>query len=150
MRKLYPLLLLPFLALNRAAAADRPGPVETVAAFHAALAAGDRDAAARLLSADVVIYEQGSVESSRQEYASEHLGADIEFSRATKRTVVKQAHGGSGATAWVVTEAETRGSFHGKPVAHRSLETMLLSRTGEGWRIVHIHWSSAALPPPAP
>jgi len=119
---------------------DEPSAI--VRSFHEALASGNRDAVLSLLDPGVVIFEQGGAEMSRDEYASHHLGGDIEFSRVTSRKVVEQRTQGKGKNAWVLTISETSGSFRGKDVSSRNVETMVLERTPSGWRIVHIHWSS--------
>jgi hypothetical protein len=47
--------------------------------------------------------------------------------------------------AWIASEGRTTGEFRGKAINSVSTETMVLSRANSGWRIVHIHWSSAAV-----
>jgi ketosteroid isomerase-like protein len=37
-----------------------------------------------------------------------------------------------------------KGAYKGKPVDRLTTETMVLRKTPDGWRIVHVHWSSAA------
>jgi hypothetical protein len=39
-----------------------------------------------------------------------------------------------------------RFAFNGRPVDRLTVETMLLRRHADGWRIQHIHWSSRAAP----
>ena len=113
-----------------------------VDAFHAALDKGDRDAALAALDDAVAIYEQGWVESSKADYAKEHLGADLKFAQSTKSEHTSRTGALLGDLAYVTTEGRTTGTFEGKPVNSITLETMVLRRDGEGWRIVHIHWSS--------
>jgi ketosteroid isomerase-like protein len=139
------LLALALLALPGAvAAAENPsGPQEAVAAFHDALSRGDRARVTELLAPSVVIFESGGAEVSREEYASHHLGADMEFAKATKQEVVEREAGEAGDAAWVLTRSRTSGTFRDKQVDLRGTETMLLRKTADGWRIVHIHWSSA-------
>lgn len=117
-------------------------PVDTVHAFHEALASGDKQAVLGYLDAEVLIFESGGAELSRDEYASHHLGADMEFSAATTRTVVDQRHEEVGQAAWVLSRSETSGTFRSREIDARGVETMLLRQTDDGWRIVHIHWSS--------
>lgn len=126
-----------------AVAVDSPGgPAATVERFHAALAAGDRQAALSLLDADVVIFESGGAEMSRDEYASHHLDADMQFSRAVSvQTVHRESHE-AGDTAWVLTRTHTTGRFRGREVNADGVETMVLRRDDGQWRIVHVHWSS--------
>lgn len=118
------------------------GARDTVSAFHAALHAGHKDKALELMSPTVLIYESGHVERSRDEYAGHHLGADMEFAKATTRTVLKHSVNEQGDMALVVEETEVKGSFKGKDVASFGTETVVLERKDGKWRIAHVHWSS--------
>jgi ketosteroid isomerase-like protein len=138
------LVLLLLTQTGVAAPAENPlGAEKVVAAFHDALARGDRAGVTELLAPGVVIFESGGAELSREEYASHHLGSDMEFAKATKREVVASEAGESGDAAWVLTRSRTTGTFREKKVDLRGTETMLLRKSAEAWRIVHIHWSSA-------
>ena len=44
--------------------------------------------------------------------------------------------------AWVTTSTDFVGTFEDRPVDFLGLETMVLNRQPEGWRIKAIHWSS--------
>lgn len=116
---------------------------KSVDAFHAALVRGDRNAAAALLADDALIFESGGAERSKAEYASHHLPADAAFAAATTRAVSRRSGHAAGGLAWIATESKTTGTFRDRPVNSVSTETMVLRRTGNAWRIVHIHWSSA-------
>jgi len=48
--------------------------------------------------------------------------------------------------AWARTSTEFRGTFEGKPLALLSLETMVLTREADGWKIKALHWSGRRLP----
>lgn len=124
--------------------------VDTVTAFHAALANGDRATALGLLADDVVIFESGGVESSRAEYASHHLEADAAFSAAVPRTLISRTQGETADSAWVLSVEAINGTFRGRAIDSRSVETMLLRRVEGHWRIAHIHWSSADFGPREP
>jgi ketosteroid isomerase-like protein len=113
-----------------------------VDAFHAALRRGDTSAAAALLAADALIFESGGAERTKAEYASHHLPADAAFSQAVRSTVNRRAGNANGAMAWVATEGRLTGTYKGKAIDLPTTETMLLRRSGRGWKIVHIHWSS--------
>ena len=58
-----------------------------------ALASGDSVTALELLAEDVVIYESGGVEASREEYRSYHLPADMAFASSTEREVTVERSG---------------------------------------------------------
>lgn len=117
-------------------------PTETVTAFHEALASGDRAKATRLLAPEVAIYEAGFVERSRDEYANHHLGGDIEFAKSSTRKVLKQTERIEGNMAVVWEETETTGVVRGQPARILGTGTMVLEKNGDGWAIVHVHWSS--------
>lgn len=115
-----------------------------VDSFHAALRAGDRDAALALLAEDALIFEAGGAERSRAEYASHHLEADSAFAAVTEDATTRRSGDASGDMAWITSEGRTTGAFNGRPVDRITTETMLLRRHADGWRIQHIHWSSRA------
>jgi len=140
-------LALGVAAAGAARAQAEPAVAEAEAAldaFHAALAAGDRDGALARLDPAVVIFEAGGAELSRDEYASHHLAGDMEFLAATTTERVDRRSGASGELVWVLTRSNTTGTFRGEDVSSRGTETALLARSANGWRIVHLHWSSRA------
>lgn len=122
------------------------GAAATVDAFHAALKRGDTRAAAALLAEDALIFESGGVERTKAEYAGHHLPADAEFSRSVSSVVTTRTAHSNGAFAWVASEGRTIGTYHGRLLDLLTTETMLLRRAGSTWKIVHVHWSSAAKP----
>ena len=139
MQRLLPLGLALLIAAPVAAAQDARS---TVTAFHAALHAGQQDKALELMLPGVLIYESGHVERSRDEYASHHLGADMEFAKATSRKVLRHSVKESADVAVVVDETDTPGNFQGKDVASFGTETVVLERKDGKWAIAHVHWSS--------
>jgi ketosteroid isomerase-like protein len=142
--KTKPLLILAFAAasITAAAASAASSPKEALAAFHAALVAGDKARVLELMAPDVAIYESGRVERSRDEYASHHLGGDMEFAQTATRKVLKQSERADGNMAVIWQETETSGTSRGKPIHVLGTETALLEQNGSTWRIVHVHWSS--------
>lgn len=120
------------------------GAVATVDAFHAALQRGDADSAAALLADDALVFEEGGVERSKAEYAAQHLPADAAFSRQVASAVTRRSGGVEGAIAWVASEGRMTGTYKGKVIDRVTIETMVLRRVRGNWKIVHIHWSSAA------
>ena len=116
-------------------------PATVVGQFHAALAAGDSIAAARLLDTGVVVLESGDLET-RAAYLRDHLSADIKFARSAKSVrQVKRVEQHEG-TAWVVSTSRATGKFEGRAVDSDGAELIVLRRVGQDWRIVAIHWSS--------
>lgn len=117
-------------------------PAATVDAFFAALKAGDFAKAESLLDSNVRIFEAGGAERSAQEYASHHMKGDAAFLKAATQEVSQRTGDAVGDLAWVASEQRITGESKGKPVDILSTETMVLRKSPEGWRIVHIHWSS--------
>lgn len=120
------------------------GPASIVDAFHAALHKGDTKSAAALLADDALIFEAGGVERTKAEYASHHLGADAAFSKVVTSVVTGRAGYSDGTLAWIASEGRTTGTYKGQVLDQITAETMMLRRIGRSWKIVHIHWSSAA------
>ncbi|MGI4843676.1 MAG: YybH family protein [Janthinobacterium lividum] len=135
-------LALAGILLATSAASLAASPKETLAAFHDALVAGDRAKALSLLAPEIAIYEAGYVERSREEYASHHLGGDMEFAKSSTRKVLKQTERIDGNTAVVWEETETTGTSRGKPVHAFGTGTAVLEKRGDAWAIIHVHWSS--------
>lgn len=134
---LFASVLMPAPALAQAA-----DPEDIVDAFHAALSAEDSMSALGFLSPDVVIFESGGAETSREEYRSHHLGADIEFSMSTTRQITERRVEAGEDVAIVLTRSATTGTFREHEIDSTGVETMVLAHTGDGWVILHIHWSS--------
>ena len=131
-----------------AAAADVDVPAAAKAAvdvaerFNAALSSGDLATVEALLAADVLILESGGAEHSREEYMGHHAVSDAAFLKGAHRQLLRQRARTAGEFAWVGTESELHAQKDGKPLTVQSTETMVLKQTADGWRIVHIHWSS--------
>ncbi len=141
--------LLLLSAAVSAPARDAMDPAGTADAFAAALAAGDEATVKLLLAADVLIYESGGQESSRDEYAAHHMEADMAFLAKAKVQVIDRRHGASGDLAWVATRSRTTGTYQDKPIDIYGTESLVMRRTPAGWRIVHVQWSSRPVEPKA-
>lgn len=116
--------------------------VAVVERFGKALAAADFKTVESLLDADVLILESGGAERSRAEYLGHHAISDAQFLKGAHSQLKRRRAWVEGDLAWVGSESELHASKDGKPLTLLSTETMVLRRTPEGWRIVHIHWSS--------
>ncbi|MBN8738986.1 MAG: nuclear transport factor 2 family protein [Xanthomonadaceae bacterium] len=122
------------------AAADAVAVVER---FSAALAAGDVDKAAAELDPAVLILESGGVERSRDEYLlAGHARADAAFLKEAQVSPRRRTAQASGELAWVGSESAIHAKKGETVLAIDSTETMVLRKTAQGWKIVHIHWSS--------
>lgn len=117
-------------------------PVTAVEQFHTAMKRGDAEAVAALMAGDAVIYEQGWVEVSKDEYVTGHLPGDIAYSVGMTDQVLSRRVSTNGSFALVMTQSRTTGTYEGKPVDREGTETMVLKRVKGAWLITHIHWSS--------
>ena len=117
-------------------------PAEVVAAFHRAVAGGDTVQALANLHPDVVIFESGGAEMSRNEFASRHLGADMAFMAAVTREVTDSRTTMDVDVAVVMNRTRMSGTSGDGEVNMVVVETVVLRREGGEWKIVHIHWSS--------
>ena len=129
-------------ASSSAMTSESQAAAQTVDAFHAALGRGDAAAAGAMLDDTALIFEEGEAEQSKAAYVDGHLPADIAFLKEVRDVVAIRRGAAAGGLAWIATEGRAQGRYHDKAVDRRTTETMVLRRTPQGWRIVHIHWSS--------
>ncbi len=123
-----------------------PGsPASVVATFSSALKRGDADTVASLMSPDAIIAEGGGAERSFEEYAGHHMPADMAFTAAVDFALKKQDVISGSEVAIVISESQVHGSYNGKTIHSRMMETITLRRSEESWLIEHIHWSSAPI-----
>ena len=141
------------LALEPAGSAAPPAPetlpeparaaAATVDAFHSALRRDDPQGALALVADDASVFEDGRVERTKAEYALRHAAADAAFSKAVPSKRLSRTGQATADLALIASESRTKGRFRGQDVDRIMVETMVLRRAGDGWKIVHIHWSSA-------
>jgi ketosteroid isomerase-like protein len=129
-----------------APALDVPAAAQAAVAvaerFGRALAGADFATVEELLAEDVLILETGGAERSRAEYLGHHAKSDARFLADVHSTLVRRRARIDGELTWIGSESELRTRKDGKPLTLLSTETMVLKQTPQGWRIVHIHWSS--------
>ncbi len=116
--------------------------VAVVDAFSSAIKSGDLARAGDLLSPDALILESGNAERSREAYPAGHAAHDAEFLKNADSVMTQRTAQLAGNMAWVGTQSELHATDNGKAVVLLATETMVLQRMQDGWRIVHIHWSS--------
>jgi ketosteroid isomerase-like protein len=116
--------------------------VATVERFSSALAAGDLGKASAELDPGVVILESGGAERSRDEYLGGHAKSDADFLKTAMMTLKRRSAQSSGDLAWVASESQIHAMKGEEMLMIDSTETMVLRKSAEGWKIVHIHWSS--------
>lgn len=131
------------------AARDMMDPLAVATAFGAAMASSDEATVKSLLAPDVLIYESGGQEASRDEYAAHHLKSDLAFLANAQIRVLGRKHGASGDLAWVATRSRITGMARDTPLDLYSTESLVLKRLPGGWQIVHVQWSSRPAAPKA-
>lgn len=119
------------------------GPAAIADTLHSAIAASDTEGVENILETDVLIFESGGVESSLEEYARHHMHSDMEFMAGMEREVLTRNVFQAGDMAVVSTRSRLSGSFRDRELDLFSTETLVLTRTAKGWKVRHIHWSSA-------
>jgi len=143
---LHPCAIVLAAALAACTGPAAEGPVQVVESFGQALRSRDTGRALELLAPDVLIYEFGGQEASRDEYAADHMKGDMEFLAAATVERLDQRQALSGNIAIVTTRSRVKGQYQSKPFDQLSTETMVLRHAGGAWRITHIHWSSRPAP----
>ena len=119
-------------------------PAQTVDAFHAALRNKDTAGALSLLDRGLVVFEFGNADPTAESYAFRHLPFDMDVAVATRWKLETRKAGGEGSERWVLSTYRVTGKTpDGSPIDLTMLETVLLRRSGEQFRIVHFHWSTS-------
>ena len=118
------------------------GPEVAADALHHAISSGNEEQIRALLDPEVLIFESGGVESSLEEYAGHHMGADMKFMAGMDRELLERQTFESEGLAAVTTHSRLSGTYNDKTLALVSTETLVLRHTDDGWKVRHIHWSS--------
>lgn len=142
-------IFIALVTLTVCACTEEPrSPNRVVDEFHQALGKEDSALALSLLSPDVVVFESGEADPTRDAYAVAHLPWDMRAARQTERVLLNRQDGGSGAQRWVLSTYRVTGRIDGDSINRTILETAILREIGGVYRIVHLHWSSTPDSPP--
>jgi ketosteroid isomerase-like protein len=118
-------------------------PADAVDGFHAALKRKDTAGALSHLDRSLVVFEFGKMDATIEAYALSHLPGDIDMAAITDWNLQARRLGGSGNERWVLSTYRITGKRpDGKAIDQIMLETAIVRRVGESFRIVHLHWSS--------
>lgn len=115
--------------------------ISTVVAFHRALKASDKVKARSLLANNVTIFEGGRVERSADGYAAHHMIADMKYLADITIDIIDQQVMMLGNLAYISSVTKSTGTYQGKNIENKGLETIVLSKVSGEWKIIHIHWS---------
>ena len=120
------------------AEADAAQLVDT---FISSLVAEQFDAARQFLAPGAVVVADGQVLGDRDSYIDGAAHGDATALRSVQRDLVRREIHAGPDFASVVSEKRMRvpGDTTGRSEA--VIETMVLARTPNGWKITHIHWS---------
>jgi ketosteroid isomerase-like protein len=123
-------------------------------AYEAAFAAKDLAQLAVFYDPEVTIFEGGGINRGWADYRDNHLGpelAEMEAPRLTHTNVVVRVLDGEVRSAYVTSEYRLQTRMKGSEVDAGGLETLIVSRGGDGlWKIRHAHTSSRRRPAPGP
>lgn len=118
-------------------------PADAVDGFHAALKRKDTGGALSYLDRSLVVFEFGITDATVEAYALSHLPGDIDMAAVSDWAVQARRVGGSGNERWVLSTYHVTGKLpDGKPIDQVMLETAIVRRVGDSFRIVHLHWST--------
>lgn len=132
---------------SQSPADDEAAVAAAAKTFQTAMDTGDAPTVMRYIADDALMMEGGTIEN-RMQYETNHLPADLEFAKGMAATRMPVQQTVLGDVAWVRTSTEFRGTFEGQPLALLGLETMVMTREPDGWKIKALHWSSRRLPAP--
>ena len=115
---------------------------QAVISFHEAINKGDSDRARSYLDDAIIIFEGGGVERSADEYASHHMLSDMAFLKNLTITSLEHQVKVDGNMAVSISRSKMQGVFKDKEIDMNSMETLVLKRVKDKWKIIHIHWSN--------
>ena len=119
--------------------------VQVVNEFMSALSAGNLDAAQKFLDPAVVVVANSVVYGSRDDYLRGPAKGDAQYLKSAQRRLLRRQARAGAAFAWVISEKVLRVSEGSAISARLTTETMVLAKNNDGWKIVHINWSSRLL-----
>ncbi|MBI3491390.1 MAG: nuclear transport factor 2 family protein [Acidobacteria bacterium] len=112
--------------------------------FDRAFVAKDLDKLASFYHPDVTIFEGGGVNNGWADYRDHHIGPELkgfENLQFEHRNIVVHVLDG-GRVAYVTSEYALKARANGRDVDSGGLETLVLVKTADGWRIRHSHTSA--------
>ncbi len=149
-------LMIPFVSISLLAHPPSKSNPEAeiqavVKAYHEAMARKDVDALKNLFHPDLVVFEAGGVDKGRDAYLEHHLGPELkELKSWTYGPMETSVLTGDPTSVVLCSFTYEAALDSGKISKGKATESMVLTRTAEGWRIRHLHWSSRAIKPSKP
>ena len=141
-------LAIPAMALSQATN-DAASIEAWLKGYDAAFLSKDLNRIAAFYHPDVTIYEGAGINNGWADYRDRHLGPELkafenlEFAHSgTKVTVLP-----GGESAYAISRYTIKAKMGDRMLDNEGLETLLLIRTPEGWKIRHSHTSGRARRP---
>lgn len=145
------LLALPSLALAQPepASAGAASVEAWLKGYDAAFLAKDLDRLATFYHPDVTIYEGTGINNGWADYRDRHLGPELKaFSNLQfGHTETKVTMMPGGQSAYATSRYTIKAKMGERDLDSEGLETLMLVRTPDGWKIRHSHTSSRARRP---
>lgn len=142
--RMRPLIFAAGLAISGVAWAQTAKlPADAVDGFHAALKRKDTAAALSHLDRSLIVFEFGKSDPTVEAYAVGHLPQDIDMAAISSWSLQARRVGGASSERWVLSTYRVSGKLpDGKAIDQVTLETAIVRRVGDSFRIVHLHWST--------
>lgn len=133
----------------QAASGDAAAVEAWLKSYDAAFLAKDLDRLAAFYHPDVTIYEGAGINNGWADYRDRHLGPELKaftnLQFAHTDTKVTMMPGGQ--SAYATSRYTIKAKMGERELDSEGLETLMLIRTPDGWRIRHSHTSSRARRP---
>lgn len=149
-------VLMSAVVFSLSVAAREQSPVDTaritdwLGAYDRAFNAKDLQQLATFYDPDVTIFEGGGVNNGWADYRDHHLGPelrDFENLQFAHRDIKVQLLG-NGSVAYVTSEYALKARVKDRDVDSGGLETLVLVKAGDAWRVRHSHTSAHRRPAP--
>ncbi|MDP2389990.1 MAG: nuclear transport factor 2 family protein, partial [Acidobacteriota bacterium] len=141
--------LLPSFAFAQVSAGEAAAVETWLKGYDAAFMAKDLDRLAAFYHPDVTIYEGTGINHGWADYRDRHLGPELKAfeNLAFGHTETKVTLMPGGESAYATSRYTITAKMGDRKLDSEGLETLILVKTPEGWKIRHSHTSSRARRP---
>ncbi len=143
------IVMLPSFASAQARAADAAAVEAWLKGYDAAFMAKDLEKLATFYHPDVTIYEGAGINNGWADYRDRHLGPELKaftnLQFGHTETSVTILPGGQ--SAYAASRYTIKAKMGDREIDSEGLESLMLVRMAEGWKIRHSHTSSRARRP---
>ena len=152
------LLIAVVASLVAASVASAQGPNDAgvvavwLESFDRAFVAKDLDTLESFYHPDVTMFEGGSINTGWIDYRDHHIGPELEGFENLQfdhRNIAVHVLDG-GRVAYVTSEYALKARVNGRDVDSGGLETLVLVKVGDAWKIRHSHTSTRRRPAGGP